>query len=81
MAVLNGDRHLTPEQAAEFLGCTRNSLANFRCRQRGPRFIKLMNGRIRYRLADLQAYQREGASLRCGTHDQGVPLAEVALGS
>jgi hypothetical protein len=47
---------LTTKQAAALLGFAPNSLANMRAAGRGPRFVKLANGAIRYRAGDLRTY-------------------------
>ncbi len=44
-----------PEKAAALLGIEVGTLANWRCRGVGPRFLRL-GGRVRYRLADLADY-------------------------
>lgn len=59
---------LTDIQAASFLGVTRKTLANWRVSGRGPAFMKY--GVVRYRLVDLEAFQRK--SLRNSTSDTGV---------
>lgn len=47
---------LKPEQAAAFLGVSIETLAQWRSQQRGPRYIKLENRLVRYRLAELEKY-------------------------
>lgn len=57
---------LNPEQVAQFLDLSTATLARYRCRGTGPRFIKFGNG-IRYRRADLMAWL--DGSVRQGTGD------------
>ena len=46
---------VSPEKAAALLGIEVGTLANWRYRGVGPRFLRL-GGRVRYRLADLADY-------------------------
>lgn len=45
---------LSAKQAAEYLGCTAGFLANDRSGRRRIPFVKIL-GKVRYRLADLEA--------------------------
>ena len=49
------DRLLKSREAAEYLGRSTGTLANWRCMGRGPRFVGSGSG-VRYRLSDLDAY-------------------------
>jgi predicted DNA-binding transcriptional regulator AlpA len=49
-------RLLAPEEAAEFLGIPKGTLAQWRSQRRGPPFIKLESRLVRYRLAELEMY-------------------------
>lgn len=51
----------TARQVAERYSFTTDSLINARSQGRGPRWIKLPNGRIRYRLSDLIAWEQTSA--------------------
>lgn len=51
---------LNPKEAASYLGLTESTLATYRCRGGGPFFLRAGN-RIRYRLADLNAWMEQGA--------------------
>lgn len=60
MTDLNGDsRLLTPRDASAYLGRSVPALAQLRYRGTGPRFIHA-GGRIRYRLADVEAWLSAG---------------------
>jgi len=50
------DRLLTPDEAADFLRSSPQTLAQWRSQRRGPRYIKLENRSIRYRSSDLENY-------------------------
>lgn len=50
---------LSPEQAAEFMGVTKATLAQWRHRKEGPNYIKMGNAvrsRIRYSEDDIKDY-------------------------
>lgn len=47
---------LTPEQAADFLGVSKETLAQWRSERRGPRYIKLEKRLVKYLPSDLQNY-------------------------
>jgi hypothetical protein len=47
---------LTPHELAERWGCSVGHLANLRCARLGPTYLKLGSS-IRYRMADLLAYE------------------------
>jgi len=50
------DRLLAPQQAAAHLGISPATLAKWRCTRRYPlKWIKV-GGRVKYRLADLEAF-------------------------
>lgn len=53
------DRVLSEVEAARFLTLSRQTLANMRCRRTGPRYIRLLPGRIGYLLSDLKQYVEE----------------------
>lgn len=51
--------YLNQRDAAKHLGVSPSYLANARCRNEGPIYVKLgdgVNGRIRYRRSDLDAW-------------------------
>ena len=50
------DRVLSEIEAARFLSLSRQTLANMRCRRTGPAYIRLLPGRIGYRVSDLHQY-------------------------
>lgn len=52
-------RFLTPEEAADYLRVSTNTLRNWRHLQQGPNFSKSM-GRIRYEEMDLVKWLRAG---------------------
>lgn len=59
-----GDTLLSAREAAQILRLTEATLATYRSRGVGPRFVRvgagLKHGRVRYHRADLQAFIREG---------------------
>lgn len=50
--------NLLPEEAAERLRVSKNTLSNWRVQGRGPKFIKL-GRKILYPLPELEAFERE----------------------
>lgn len=52
------DGRMDPESAAAYLGVSSKTLANYRSRGIGPRFIK--RGRIFYRRSDLDSWLADG---------------------
>ncbi len=50
---------LTCKEAAEEIKTTTNALATFRCRGRGPAYLK-HGGKVMYRRLDLLAYHQAG---------------------
>lgn len=49
-------RLLREAEAAEFLGMARGTLRNWRVYGIGPEWVKLPNGSVRYRVADLMEW-------------------------
>ena len=47
---------LNTKQAARTLGVSHRTLEDWRCTGSGPRFLKLGNRMVRYRLSDLQEF-------------------------
>ncbi len=63
------DRLLTPAQAAERLGIRTETLKNYRKRTSpttGPKFIRLNDRMVRYRLSDLVAFVAQREAEHCG---------------
>ncbi|MDE3725341.1 hypothetical protein PWG71_28515 [Nocardiopsis sp. N85] len=57
---MTAQQHLTPADLAKRWKSSTQTLANMRCREQGPRWIKC--GRlVRYRLADIEAYEEAQA--------------------
>ena len=59
--------HLTRKEAAEYTGFTPNTLGKWATLGRGPRFIKIGEGRssrVRYAISDLDAFLRGDISGR-----------------
>ncbi len=52
---------LSPKQAAEFLGVSLDTLAQWRSQRRGPPYVKLEGRLVRYRAADLESYLAQHA--------------------
>lgn len=63
-----GERHLTPEQLADRLGLSKATLAMWRVRGEGPRFLKFgrtQQARVRYPESAIEEW--EIGSLRSNT--------------
>ena len=60
---------VSPDEAAKRLGVTRETLANWRWRGDGPRYLRV-GRRVRYRLGDLAEYLDE--QTRTSTSDRGA---------
>jgi predicted site-specific integrase-resolvase len=58
---------LKPDAVAAQLGVSVGTLANWRVSGKGPRFVKLQSGGIRYDQADVEA--EIAARVRCSTSD------------
>jgi predicted DNA-binding transcriptional regulator AlpA len=56
MPVAQNKSLLTPKEAAAFLGIPEGTLAQWRSQRRGPRYIKLEERLVRYRVPDLEEY-------------------------
>ena len=56
---------LTPRELAARWGISTKTLANQRCAGGGPPFLKLQ-GPVRYRLADVEAYEAARLYAACG---------------
>jgi hypothetical protein len=67
-------RHLNQKELARRWGLSVRTVERWRCDGSGPAFLKL-NGRVAYRLADVEAFEDE--RLRTSTHrvDEGDPEA------
>ncbi len=68
----DGERLLTPDQAAETLKVSKPTLARWRCTGFGPPFIKLGDrpqSPVRYRLSDVNDFIKNG--VRVSTCDPG----------
>lgn len=54
MVQLWGEKLFMPQEAADYLKYYKeNTLAKWRCKKRGPAYIKIADGNIRYRRWDL----------------------------
>jgi len=51
-------RHLTQAQLAHRLGVSQRTLEGWRCRGKGPAYLRL-EGRIAYRLTDIERFELE----------------------
>ncbi|MDK7139355.1 DNA-binding protein [Corynebacterium simulans] len=49
---------IKPTELAEQIGVTESTLATWRCRNKGPRFVRIA-GRIHYMRADVEAWIAE----------------------
>lgn len=52
-------KHLTPVELAERLGVNTRTLTNWRGSNTGPKYFKPTGNRVRYRLADVEAWEAE----------------------
>ena len=50
---------MTPNEAAQFLAVSAETLAQWRSQRRGPQYIKLEGRLVRYRARDLESYLEE----------------------
>lgn len=69
------DQLLTPAQVAEWRQQSEKTLANERYEGRGPKYLKLGGGAIRYRRQDVETWLREQERppLRALTSARGAP--------
>ena len=65
---------LTDAQLAQRWQLARGTLANQRSQGRGPAYLKIC-GRVRYRLSDVEAYERAGAVTHQGAASASPPRA------
>ncbi len=70
---------LTCKQAAVELNTTTNALATYRCRGRGPAYIK-HGGKVMYRRFDILAYQQAGRIETTNPQSTTPRLAKDRLG-
>jgi excisionase family DNA binding protein len=59
MAIVAHKPLLTPDEAADFLSLSTETLAQWRSQRRGPNYIKLEGRLVRYRTAELERYLEE----------------------
>lgn len=60
---ISSDRWVRTREAAAIIGFSRGTLANWRVLEKGPPFTRAGgDGACRYRVADLHAWMRKGAS-------------------
>ena len=67
--VMKDERLATPEEVGDFLGVPPKTLSNWRSQHVGPSYMKLANGRVRYRMSAVAEWL---ASQAVGTTEQGV---------
>jgi predicted site-specific integrase-resolvase len=67
---------LKPAAVAAQLGVTTKTLARWRVSGKGPRFVKLQSGGIRYDAKDIE--DEIAARVRCSTSDAGEDRAATA---
>lgn len=70
------ERFLTTEDLGELFGIHPKTAAAWRIQGRGPRFLRISGGTIRYRQSDVEAWLR--ASVRRSTSDPGPDLESDA---
>jgi hypothetical protein len=51
--------HLTTRELAERIGYSAGTLRNMRCEGRGLPYVRSMNGRVHYKIADVLAWEAE----------------------
>jgi predicted DNA-binding transcriptional regulator AlpA len=54
-------------EVSKLLGIGRQTLCNWRCQQKGPRYVKSGRRLVRYAVCDIMAYME---SRKIGTEDQ-----------
>jgi predicted DNA-binding transcriptional regulator AlpA len=54
----NDEQLLTETEAAKLLGLKNQTLALWRCRRKGPKYVKMTKG-VRYFLSDIHAWLRQ----------------------
>ena len=47
---------ISPAEVEQLYGIPVGTLANLRCKRRGPRFFKVQGGKVIYRVADIEAW-------------------------
>lgn len=57
------ERLLTPTEAAELLTLQPSTLAEYRTKGKGPKFIRLAKNVVRYKLSDVLTYIKSQESL------------------
>jgi predicted DNA-binding transcriptional regulator AlpA len=55
---MSEERLLTPRQLSQRIGFAVSTLKNWRCEKKGPKWKKFGNGHVRYRLADIEAWEK-----------------------
>lgn len=69
---------LRPRAAAEFLGYTVKTLASYRSRGLGPKFVK-QGARVMYPKEELIAFRNKNLVLKTGTHDSGQTFQDEII--
>ena len=64
------DTHLTQKQLAERWAVAEHNLETWRKKGIGPNFLKL-GGHVRYRLEDVEQYERDSRYRTCGALREG----------
>jgi len=49
-------KYMDTRSAAEYLGLAQQTLCNYRCQGKGPKWTPLPNGRVRYVVDDLERW-------------------------
>jgi len=71
----NSQKLVTEKQAAKMLSVSPRTLRNWRTRGGGPRFVKISERCIRYRIADLNEWTKERT--KHSTSDLGILPFEI----
>jgi hypothetical protein len=59
---IESDALLTPAETASFLALSKGSLAVYRTKGIGPRFLKFPDGTVRYRISELASWLESRAA-------------------
>lgn len=71
-----GDRYLTSEAAAQYLGYSAAALQLWRCQGNGPLYVKINRNSVRYRKSDLDRWITSFGTRRNTSQQEPDPVPE-----
>lgn len=77
---LSDEAHVTPHQAAAFLGLSYSTLASYRCYGGGPKFLEYGPKLIHYRMGELREYTKAKRQSRSEGTKRSVAAMLAARG-